>query len=252
MEQTDELVKVLLDEKIHGIKGGIYHKLQVDFAYNSNHIEGSRLTYDQTRYIFETQTVSIAPARVDDIFETVNHFRCFDYVLETLYEPLTADFCKELHRRLKMATISSGSEEAVIGDYKKRPNYVGNMQTTAPEKVSAAMDALIAERSKKGINGLGDVLDFHAQFEKIHPFYDGNGRVGRLIMFKECLENNIVPFLIEDLYKGYYYRGLKEWQTGGEKGYLMDTCLFMQDQMKRVLDYFRIQYEDIGQTREHE
>lgn len=237
------LIDVLFDEKANGIKGGVYNKLQVDFAYNSNHIEGSRLTHDQTRYIYETQTVGIEPARVNDIFETVNHFRCFDYVLETLNEPLAPDYFKELHRRLKMATICADSKEAVVGDFKKYPNYVGDMQTTTPEKVSDAINALVMQYGDKKIIGFYEILDFHAEFEKIHPFYDGNGRIGRLLMFKECLKNGIVPFFIEDTYKGYYYRGLKEWQSGGEKGYLVDTCLAMQDKMKSILDHFRIEYD---------
>lgn len=237
------LMDVLLDEKANRIKGGIYHKLQIDFAYNSNHIEGSKLTYDQTRYIYETQTVGIEPARVNDIFETVNHFRCFDYILETLNEALVSDYFKELHRRLKIATISADSKEAVVGDFKKYPNFVGDMRTTAPEMVADEVNALAVQYENKRSKSLYEILDFHVKFEKIHPFYDGNGRVGRLLMFKECLKNNIVPFFIEDTYKGYYYRGLKEWQSGGEKGYLIDTCLAMQDKMKAILDYFRIGYD---------
>lgn len=237
------LTDVLLDEKRNGIKGGVYNKFQVDFAYNSNHIEGSRLTHDQTRYIYETQTVGIEPARVNDIIETVNHFRCFDHVLETLDAPLASDYFKELHRRLKMATISADSAEAVVGDFKKYPNFVGDMRTAAPEKVAEELSALTSRYGSSGGKGLYEILDFHAEFERIHPFYDGNGRIGRLLMFKECLKNGIVPFFIEDTYKGYYYRGLKEWQNGGEKGYLIDTCLAMQDKMRGILDYFRIDYD---------
>lgn len=238
------LTEVLSDEKKNKIKGGIYHKLQVDFAYNSNHIEGSRLTHEQTRYIYETQTVDTEqPARIDDIFEAVNHFRCFDYVLDTLSEPITPLYIKELHRILKTGTISSESSEAVIGDFKKYPNYVGDMQTAAPEEVGLMIDRLIADYNKSDKISLYTVLDFHAAYEKIHPFYDGNGRTGRLLMFKECLKNDIVPFLIEDAQKLFYYRGLKEWQSGGDKAYLVDTCLLMQDRMKALLDYFRIDYD---------
>lgn len=238
------LTEVLSDEKNNKIKGGIYHKLQVDFAYNSNHIEGSRLTHEQTRYIYETQTVGTEqPARVDDIFEAVNHFRCFDYVLDTLSEPITPLYIKELHRILKTGTISSGSSEAVIGDFKKYPNYVGDMQTAAPEEVGLMIDKLIADYNKSDKISLYLILDFHAAYEKIHPFYDGNGRTGRLLMFKECLKNDIVPFLIEDTQKLFYYRGLKEWQSGGDKAYFVDTCLLMQDKMKALLKYFRIDYD---------
>lgn len=251
-EQCQTLTGFLLDEKEHGIKGGIYHKLQVDFAYNSNHIEGSKLSHDQTRYIFETQTVGTSPARVNDIIETVNHFRCFDYVLETFDHAITADYCKELHRILKTATLSADSRTAVVGDFKKYPNYIGDVETAAPAEVPAAIDALMKRYGSGEAKEMYDILDFHAEFEKIHPFYDGNGRVGRLIMFKECLKNNIIPFFISDEYKGFYYRGLKEWQTGGEKGYLTDTCLLMQDNMKNILDYFQIGYTAEGQIKAKE
>lgn len=238
------LFEVLTDEKNNKIKGGIYHKLQVDFAYNSNHIEGSRLTHEQTRYIYETQTVGgEQPLRVDDIFEAVNHFRCFDYILDTLKEPVTSAYIKELHRILKTGTLSSGSSEAVVGDYKKYPNYVGDMQTSAPEEVGELIDKLTADYNGKSKITLYDILDFHAAYEKIHPFYDGNGRTGRLLMFKECLKSDVVPFLIEDTQKLFYYRGLKEWQSGGDKAYFADTCLAMQDRMKVLLEHFRIEYD---------
>lgn len=236
------LAAVLQDEKVNKIKGGIYNKLQVDFAYNSNHIEGSKLTHEQTRFIYETQTVGIEPARVNDVFEAVNHFRCFDFVLDTMKEPLEIDYIKEMHRRLKNGTLSADSKEAVVGGFKKYPNYVGDMKTSSPEHVAENMDSLIkAYNSQKDVT-FYEILAFHADFEKIHPFYDGNGRIGRLLMFKECLNHEIVPFFIDDAYKGYYYRGLKEWQTGGEKGFLVDTCLMMQDNMKAILNYFRIDY----------
>ena len=236
------LIYTLLDEKTHNLNGGIYHKLQVDFAYNSNHIEGSQLSHDQTQYIFETKTVGMEPARVDDIFEAVNHFRCFDMILAQYKEPLSENLIKALHKQLKTGTFSSQSKEAVIGDYKKVPDFVGNMKTAAPAEVQSEIKLLLSVYNSKRTHTLDDILDFHAGYEKIHPFYDGNGRTGRLIMFKECLCNNIVPFIITDQYKAYYYRGLKEWQTGGERGFLRDTCLLMQDNMKKVMDYFEIRY----------
>ena len=236
------LIYTLLDEKTHNLNGGIYHKLQVDFAYNSNHIEGSQLSHDQTQYIFETKTVGMEPARVDDIFEAVNHFRCFDMILAQYKEPLSENLIKALHKQLKTGTFSSQSKEAVIGDYKKVPDFVGNMKTAAPAEVQSEIKLLLSVYNSKRTHTLDDILDFHAGYEKIHPFYDGNGRTGRLIMFKECLCNNIVPFIITDQYKAYYYRGLKEWQTGGERGFLRDTCLLMQDNMKKVMDYFEISY----------
>lgn len=238
-----DLISVLLAEKADKISGGVYNKLQVDFAYNSNHIEGSKLTHEQTRYIYETQTVGIEPAKVDDIFEAVNHFRCFDKVIATYKDELSPEYIKSLHHTLKASTLSSEREEAVVGDYKKFPNYVGDMKTTAPEKVAASIKALLTDYNMTAAVDLYDILSFHAEFEKIHPFYDGNGRIGRLLMFKECLKNDIVPFFIEDTYKGYYYKGLKEWQSGGEKGFLLDTCLMMQDKMKAILDYFKIEYD---------
>ena len=237
------LTEILLDEKKNGIKGGIYNKLQVDFAYNSNHIEGSKLTHEQTRYIYETQTVGIEPARVDDIFEAVNHFRCFDIVLDTFAEPITEEYIKKLHFQLKIGTLSAESAHAVVGDYKKYQNYVGDMKTASPNTVQKKISGLIGGYEQLKEITLFEILKFHADFEKIHPFYDGNGRIGRLLMFKECLRHDIVPFLIEDRYKGYYYHGLKEWQTDGEKGFLIDTCLLMQDNMKAVLDYFEIDYD---------
>lgn len=238
-ETSRYLLDRLSDEKEHGISGGIYNKLQVDMAYNSNHIEGSGLTHDQTRYIYETHTLDAENVRVDDVLETVNHFRCFDYIIDHAEELVTEDMIKELHRMLKSGTFSAQSKEAVVGDYKKYPNYVGDLKTSSPKNVSSDIRNLLNETD--GEKTFDDILDFHARFEKIHPFYDGNGRVGRLIMFKQCLENDIIPFIIADEYKAYYYRGLNEWQkAGGEHGYLRDTCLLMQDNMKAVMDYFEI------------
>lgn len=237
------MVNVLNDERIHKISGGLYHRLQIDFAYNSNRIEGSKLTHDQTRYIFETQTIGLTPtARVDDIIETTNHFICFDYILQNLEQPLNEEYIKTLHRLLKTNTFSSRAAEAVVGDYKKYPNEVGDIATTEPEDVQSSMHELLKWYNNIDNQSFDDILDFHARFEKIHPFYDGNGRVGRLIMFRECLKNNIVPFFIHDDYKMEYYNGLHQWQTNKDKTYLRETCLFMQDHMKSILDYFRIDY----------
>lgn len=238
-ETSEYLLDRLSDEKEHGISGGIYNKLQVDMAYNSNHIEGSGLTHDQTRYIYETHTLDAENVKVDDVVETVNHFRCFDFIIDHVEEPVTEDMIKELHRMLKSGTFSAQSKEAVVGDYKKYPNYVGDIKTSSPQNVSSDIINLLKETD--GEKTFDDILNFHALFEKIHPFYDGNGRVGRLLMFKQCLENDIIPFIIVDEYKAYYYRGLNEWQKAdGERGYLRDTCLLMQDNMKATMDYFEI------------
>lgn len=251
METTKPLVKRLQDEKLHRISGGIYNKLQVDLAYNSSHMEGNRLAQDQVHCIYEAHILySDKPVRVDDITETINHFRCFDYVLDHYDEPLSEDLIRHLHYLLKNNTFSAQSEEAVVGDYKKLPNYVGNIVTSEPEEVHHNMSALIRKYNAKKKSDLDDILGLHADFEHIHPFYDGNGRVGRLVMFKECLKNDIIPFIITDEYKFYYLRGLHEWQTGGEKGYLRDTCLLMQDNMKQVLKYFRISFDNNMEDKE--
>ena len=243
VDAKNNLVKILLEESRSRRKGGIYHKTQIDFAYNSNHIEGSTLTEDETKYIFETNTVGVeSAARVDDVIETVNHFRCFDYILHTVNKPLSERYIKELHRLLKTATVSSDRPEAVIGNYKRLPNYVGDIETTSPDEVSVNIRALLNQEKKDA--SFDDLLDFHARFEQIHPFYDGNGRVGRLILFKQCLKHHIIPFVIHDTNKAYYYRGLKEWQTGGEKGFLRDTCLLEQDNFKLTMDYFGIPHKD--------
>lgn len=234
------LLQVLRTEREQKRKGGIYHKLQVDFAYNSNHIEGSSLSHEQTQYIYDTKTVGLGPAKVDDIIETVNHFRCFDHIIKTVDESLTQEYIKKLHKILKTGIMTSERQEAVIGDYKKYPNVVSDMETTHPDNVEQEMEKLLTGYETKDSCSFEDIMDFHACFEKIHPFYDGNGRTGRLIMFKECLRCDIVPFIITDEYKMYYYRGLKQWQTGGEKGYLRDTCLLMQDQMADIIKYFEI------------
>ncbi|HIW40326.1 MAG TPA: Fic family protein [Candidatus Eubacterium pullicola] len=241
-ESQITLLDILQDQKKNKYSGGIYHKTQIDLTYNSNHIEGSRLTYDQTRYIFETNTIGVENEvlNVNDIIETVNHFRCVDVVIDNAKATLTEKFIKELHLILKTGTSDAGKAWFAVGDYKKLPNEVGGMETALPEEVNDKMKRLLSEDNSKKGKTLEDILEFHVRFEHIHPFQDGNGRVGRLIMFKECLKYNIVPFIIDDDLKFFYYRGLKEWNQ--ERGYLIDTCLAAQDKYKAYLDYFRIDY----------
>ena len=214
------LINVLLDQKKNGIKGGVYNKLQIDFAFNSNHIEGSRLTHDETRLIYETKTIGAKNGKVNDIFETVNHFSCFDYILENYKRELDEALIKKLHKLLKTSTISSKSKEAVVGNYKKYKNYAGDIETSTPNNVEKDIKKLLEKYNKKETHTFEEIVDFHAHFEKIHPFYDGNGRVGRLIMFKECLKSNVVPFIISDEYKYEYYNGLSNYQKGKSKSYL--------------------------------
>ena len=239
-ERSVTLLDILQDEKKRKYSGGIYHKTQIDLTYNSNHMEGSRLTHDQTRYIFETNTIGMQDeaVSVDDVMETVNHFRCIDMIIDHGMSALTEKLIKELHLILKSGTSDSRKDWFAVGEYKKLPNEVGGMETALPEEVGVQMRALLEEYNAKEEKDLEDILDFHVKFERIHPFQDGNGRVGRLIMFKECLKYQIVPFIIEDDLKYFYYRGLKEWER--EKGYLMDTCLTAQDRYKAALAYFRI------------
>ena len=238
------LLEVLKAEKASKIKGGIYHKIQVELTYNSNHIEGSKLTHDQTRYIFETNTIGITDSAVniDDIVETANHFKCIDTVIDNAAKPLSETFIKRLHLTLKNGTSDSRKDWFVVGDYKKYPNEVGGKITVLPEKVPESIKLLISEYNKIKDKTFNDIIRFHYEFECIHPFQDGNGRIGRLILFKECLKNNIVPFIIDENLKMFYYRGLNEWKS--EKGYLIDTCLTAQDKFKKYLDYFRIPYTD--------
>ena len=238
------LLEVLRAEKASKLRGGIYHKVQIELTYNSNHMEGSQLTHEQTRYIYETNTIGLSDAavKVDDIVETANHFKCVDLVIENAaYAPSEA-FIKQLHAVLKNGTSDSRQEWFAVGEYKRLPNEVGGTDTAAPEEVAARMKELLAGYNAKRKKDFDDLLDFHWRFERIHPFQDGNGRVGRLILFKECLRNGIVPFIIEDDLKLFYYRGLKEWKR--ERGYLRDTCLTAQDRFKRYLDYFRIPYTE--------
>lgn len=236
------LLAILREQKSIGLKGGIYHRTQIDLTYNSNHIEGSRLTHDQTRYIFETNTIGIEreSIKVDDIIETVNHFRCIDLIIDRAQELLTESLIKELHAILKSGTADSRKEWFAMGDYKRFPNEVGGNETTAPEDVKREMRALLKEYNAKKKKSFDDILDLHHRFETIHPFQDGNGRVGRLVMFKECMANGIVPFIITDELKMFYYRGLQQWPVIRE--YLRDTCLTAQDNYKALLNYFRIKY----------
>lgn len=246
MEMEKEVDKTSLlyrlrEEKRIRLKGGIYHQTQIKLAYNSNHMEGSKLTEDQTRYIYETNTIGLEkePVNIDDIIETVNHFQCFDYILDCAEEALTETIIKKIHSILKSNTSDSRLEWFCVGDYKQRPNMTGDSKTTPPGKVKKEMQQLLFEYQQKDKISFDDIVEFHYLFEKIHPFQDGNGRVGRLIIFKECLKYNIIPFIIDERYKMYYYRGLKEFEN--EKGFLTDTCLSAQDAYKELLKYFTVE-----------
>lgn len=236
------LLSVLREQQRLRLTGSIYHRTQIDLTYNSNHMEGSRLTHDQTRYIFETNTIGITAesVNVDDVIETSNHFRCIDLIIDRAKENLSEAFIKELHQVLKSGTSDSRRDWFAVGEYKRLPNEVGGRETTPPEEVHREMQALLKEYNAKRDKTFEDILDLHHRFECIHPFQDGNGRVGRLLMFKECLASGHVPFIITDELKMFYYRGLQHWPH--IKGYLMDTCLTAQDHYKGLLNYFRIQY----------
>ena len=239
-----DLLQHLQEEQRMKLRGGLYHQTQVKLAYNSNRIEGSRLSEEQTRCIFETNTLDVPPeesADVDDIVETANHFACFDFMLEHAAEPLTEGLIKELHRILKSSTSDARKAWFRVGDYKSRPNVVGDAPTAAPGKVAAAIQALLADYAGKQPVDLQDILEFHVRFERIHPFQDGNGRVGRLLLFKECLRHDVMPFIIDHEHKLFYYRGLKEYDT--EPGYLTGTCQSAQDHYVTVVRYF---YPELG------
>lgn len=242
----NHLLERLREEKKHQISGGIYHKLQIDLTYNSNHIEGSELTHDQTRYIFETRTIGLenknSSVRVDDVVETINHFSAIDRVIDFANYELSEPFIKELHKILKTGTSDSRLPWFAVGEYKKRANEVGDMATTSPQLVGNEMKKLISDYNQKENHSFEEIVEFHVKFERIHPFQDGNGRVGRLIILKECLKNNIVPFVILDSKKMFYYRGLKNWNQ--QRGWLLDTCLDGQDTIKAYLDYFGIVYRN--------
>lgn len=237
------LLEALREQKAMKLKGGIYHRTQIDLTYNSNHIEGSRLTHDQTRYIYETNTIGVTDEsiNVDDIIETTNHFRCIDLIIDRIEEKLTETFIKELHRILMSGTSDSRKDWFAVGDYKRLPNEVGGVETCSPSEVHRQMKALLLEYNSKKEKTFEDMLDLHQRFESIHPFQDGNGRVGRLVLFRECLVNGAVPFIITEDLKMFYYRGMHEWNH--TKGYLLDTCLAAQDNYKAILDYFKIKYQ---------
>lgn len=243
-DEPQNLLERLRAEKKASVKGGIYHKIQIELTYNSNHIEGSKLTHDQTRYIFETNTIGAEndALNVDDIIETANHFKCIDMVIDNATYRLTEKFIKELHFTLKSGTSDSRKNWFNVGEYKKLPNEVGGKETAKPEDTANKIKTILKDYNQKDEHTLEEIIDFHYRFETIHPFQDGNGRVGRLIMFKECLKNNIVPFIIDDSLKMFYYRGLSEWNN--EKGYLMDTCLLAQDKFKKYLEYFKVPYKE--------
>ena len=238
----NKILQLLREEKDIKLPGGLYHELQVRMTYNSNHIEGSKLSEDQTRHIFETDTVDIGyGVPVDDILETVHHFRAIDYVIDIAEEELSEDIIKRLHYIIKHDTKNSTLSWFAVGDYKKRANVVGGRETSKPSEVHKHMEALLKEYNFKKIVTVEDIIALHAEFEYIHPFQDGNGRVGRLVALKECLRHNIVPFIIEDSKKNYYYRGLKEWRN--EKGWLIDTCLDGQDTFVKLLDLLEIEHD---------
>lgn len=241
-QDQETLLYKLREEKNIKLKGSIYHQTQIKLTYNSNHMEGSRLTEEQTRYIYETNTIGVekTPANIDDIIETVNHFQCFDYILDCADEVLTENIIKEIHKILKTNTSDSRLSWFNVGEYKSKPNMVGDLQTTSPNQVSAEIKKLLTWYNKKTNINVNDIIEFHYKFEQIHPFQDGNGRVGRLIIFKECLKHNIVPFIIDETHKFYYYRGLREFEN--EPGYLTDTCLSAQDNYKALLKYFGYEY----------
>lgn len=238
-----KLLETLKEEKSSNLKGGIYHKTQIKLTYNTNRIEGSKLSEEQTRYIYETNTLFTEKkgetANIDDIVETVNHFHCFDYMLKIANEPLSETHIKEFHKILKTNTSDARKYWFKVGEYKLKPNIVGRIETSKPSEVKNDIDKLLQDYNEKNSIEIVDIIEFHYEFEKIHPFQDGNGRVGRLIMFKECLRNNIIPFIIEDEFKFFYYRGLSEYPK--IKGYLTDTCLSAQDSYKELMKYFEIE-----------
>lgn len=244
IKRKGTLAEILKEEMQHGISGGIYHGVQINLTYNSNHIEGSRLSKDQTRYIFETNTIGLEKdnhLKVDDIIETVNHFRCIDIIIETSGKPISEKYIKVLHKRLKTGTSDERTDWIKVGDYKLVANEVGGKDTVSPKRVPKEMEKLF--KWYEGLNNITfeDIVEFHYRFESIHPFQDGNGRVGRLIMFKECLRNNITPFIIDESIKMLYYQGLQKWKQ--QHGYLLETCRLSQDAFKEYLDKFGINHD---------
>ena len=241
-KKVSPLLQRLREDKETKLKGGIYHRTQIDLTYNSNHIEGSRLTKEQTRYIFETNTLGITTesTRIDDIMETVNHFRCIDYIIDHATDRLTEAHIKQLHFILKTNTSDSQKPWFAVGDYKRLANEVGGEETVQPKDVHKRIKELISNYNAITQIELDDILNFHVQFERIHPFQDGNGRVGRLVMFWQCLQSGIVPFIITEELRLFYYRGIQNW--GRTDGFMRDTCLTAQDNYKALLDYFKIKY----------
>ena len=241
-KKISHLLQRLREEKETKLKGGIYHRTQIDLTYNSNHIEGSRLTKEQTRYIFETNTLGITTenTRIDDIMETVNHFRCIDYIIDHATDRLTEAHIKQLHFILKTNTSDSQKPWFAVGDYKRLANEVGGEETVQPQDVHKRIKDLISDYNAIPQIKFDDILNFHVQFERIHPFQDGNGRVGRLVMFWQCLQSGIVPFIITEELRLFYYRGIQNW--GHTDGFMRDTCLTAQDNYKALLDYFKIKY----------
>ena len=240
--KVSPLLTQLKEEKDSRLSGGIYHRTQIDLTYNSNHIEGSRLTKEQTRYIFETNTLGVTSenTRIDDIIETVNHFRCIDYIIDHAPERITEAHIKQLHLMLKTGTSDSQKDWFAVGEYKRLANEVGGEETAQPAEVHKRMKELLASYNALKPASFDDILDFHVQLERIHPFQDGNGRIGRLVMFWQCLKADVVPFIITEELRLYYYRGIQQW--GKVNGYLRDTCLTAQDNYKALLDYFKIKY----------
>lgn len=240
--KVSPLLTQLKEEKDSRLKGGIYHRTQIDLTYNSNHIEGSRLTKEQTRYIFETNTLGVTTenTRIDDIIETVNHFRCIDYIIDHATEKITEAHIKQLHLMLKTGTSDSQKDWFAVGEYKRLANEVGGEETAQPAEVHKRMKELLASCNALQQVSFDDILDFHVQLERIHPFQDGNGRIGRLVMFWQCLQAGIVPFIITEEFRWYYYRGIQQW--GNINGFLRDTCLTAQDNYKALLGYFKIKY----------
>ena len=234
------VLDTLREQKDMKLKGNLYHQTQVSFAYNTNHIEGSTLTEEQTRYIFETNTILFegdTVAKVEDILDPSNHFKLFDYMLDVADKKLTEKMIKEFHKILKDGTLDSRVEWFNVGEYKQRANTIGSgIKTTSPNNVEKEMSKLMDWYNSLKQVTIKEIIEFHYKFESIHPFQDGNGRIGRIIMFKECLKNNIVPFIIQDADKLFYYRGLKEYKN--EKGYLADTCLNAQDQYIKMIEYY--------------
>lgn len=232
---------ILKEQKDMKLSGNLYHNTQIAFTYNTNHIEGSTLTEEQTRFIFETNTILFenkSIANVNDIIETTNHFILFDYMIDIAKETLTEDIIKKFHKILKSGTSDSKKDWFNVGEDKKLPNSVGQIKTTSPKDVPEQMNKLLSWYNSLSTITINDIIEFHAKFEKIHPFQDGNGRIGRIIAFKECLKNNIIPFIILDKDKLFYYRGLNEYQSNKEKGYLIDTCLNAQDQYKKMIEIY--------------